>query len=108
MASSFLGLESLHVFITGAAGGIDSEVVKEFLSMARFSMSSGFTVHSMGSTSLVRDKFKATTYVTLSPTTESLSRYVWPLRQIHSGSPPGYFVQNLFPTSVGDGKAIFC
>lgn len=28
---SFLGLEGLHVFITGAAGGIGSEVVKEFL-----------------------------------------------------------------------------
>jgi NAD(P)-dependent dehydrogenase (short-subunit alcohol dehydrogenase family) len=31
-SSSFLGLEDLHVFITGAAGGIGSEAVKEFLS----------------------------------------------------------------------------
>lgn len=28
---SFLGLEGLHVFITGAAGGIASATVKEFL-----------------------------------------------------------------------------
>ncbi len=28
---SFLGLEGLHVFITGAAGGIASAAVKEFL-----------------------------------------------------------------------------
>ena len=32
-ASSFLGLEGLHVFITGAAGGIGAAAVKEFLSM---------------------------------------------------------------------------
>ena len=30
-ASSFLGLEGLHVFITGAAGGIGSCAVGEFL-----------------------------------------------------------------------------
>lgn len=30
---SFLGLEGLHVFVTGAAGGIGREVVREFLSM---------------------------------------------------------------------------
>jgi len=28
---SFLGIESCHVFITGAAGGIGRAVVKEFL-----------------------------------------------------------------------------
>lgn len=28
---SFLGLEGLHVFITGAAGGIGKEAVREFL-----------------------------------------------------------------------------
>lgn len=28
---SFLGLEGLHVFITGAAGGIGGQAVKEFL-----------------------------------------------------------------------------
>ena len=28
---SFLALEGLHVFITGAAGGIGSQAVKEFL-----------------------------------------------------------------------------
>ena len=28
---SFLALEGLHVFVTGAAGGIGSQVVKEFL-----------------------------------------------------------------------------
>lgn len=32
-AMSFLGLEEYHVFITGAAGGIASAAVKEFLSM---------------------------------------------------------------------------
>jgi len=31
---SFLGLEGLHVFCTGAAGGIGSQVVKEFLGMS--------------------------------------------------------------------------
>ena len=30
---SFLGLEGLHVFITGAAGGIGSQAVQEFLGM---------------------------------------------------------------------------
>lgn len=34
---SFLGLEGLHVFVTGAAGGIGSEVVQEFLGMYVFS-----------------------------------------------------------------------
>lgn len=29
---SFLGLEGYHVFITGAAGGIGGQAVKEFLS----------------------------------------------------------------------------
>ena len=29
---SFLGLEGYHAFITGAAGGIGSEAVREFLS----------------------------------------------------------------------------
>jgi NAD(P)-dependent dehydrogenase (short-subunit alcohol dehydrogenase family) len=28
---SFLGLEDLHVFVTGAAGGIATAAVKEFL-----------------------------------------------------------------------------
>lgn len=28
---SFLGLEGHHVFVTGAAGGIGSEAVREFL-----------------------------------------------------------------------------
>ena len=31
--SSFLSLEGLHVFVTGAAGGIGGAAVKEFLSM---------------------------------------------------------------------------
>jgi len=31
---SFLGLEGYHVFVTGAAGGIGSQVVKEFLGMS--------------------------------------------------------------------------
>ncbi|KAL9116012.1 MAG: hypothetical protein Q9227_000380 [Pyrenula ochraceoflavens] len=30
-AVSFLGLEGIHVFVTGAAGGIGTEVVKEFI-----------------------------------------------------------------------------
>lgn len=30
---SFLGLEGLHVFITGAAGGIGGQAVKSFLGM---------------------------------------------------------------------------
>ena len=30
---SFLGLEGLHVFITGAVGGIGSQAVQEFLGM---------------------------------------------------------------------------
>jgi NAD(P)-dependent dehydrogenase (short-subunit alcohol dehydrogenase family) len=30
---AFLGLEGLHVFVTGAAGGIGSAVVEEFLGM---------------------------------------------------------------------------
>ena len=29
---SFLGLENLHVFVTGAAGGIGSQAVTQFLS----------------------------------------------------------------------------
>jgi uncharacterized protein YbjT (DUF2867 family) len=29
---SFLGLEGLHVFVTGAAGGIGGQAVREFLS----------------------------------------------------------------------------
>jgi NAD(P)-dependent dehydrogenase (short-subunit alcohol dehydrogenase family) len=33
---SFLGLEGLHVFITGAAGGIGRQAVKEFLGMRLF------------------------------------------------------------------------
>lgn len=28
---SFLGLDGLHVFVTGAAGGIGSQAVREFL-----------------------------------------------------------------------------
>jgi NAD(P)-dependent dehydrogenase (short-subunit alcohol dehydrogenase family) len=28
---SFLGIEGYHVFVTGAAGGIGQEAVKEFL-----------------------------------------------------------------------------
>ncbi|KAJ9218276.1 CAZyme family CE4 [Paecilomyces variotii] len=31
MSNSFLGLEGLHVFITGAAGGIGSQAIREFL-----------------------------------------------------------------------------
>jgi NAD(P)-dependent dehydrogenase (short-subunit alcohol dehydrogenase family) len=31
---SFLGLEGYHVFVTGAAGGIGSQVVKEFLGLS--------------------------------------------------------------------------
>jgi hypothetical protein len=34
---SFLGLEGLHAFVTGAAGGIGSQAVKEFLGMYKFS-----------------------------------------------------------------------
>ncbi len=34
---SFLGLEGLHVFVTGAAGGIGSQAVQEFLGMYVFS-----------------------------------------------------------------------
>lgn len=33
LAMSFLGLEGLHVFVTGAAGGIGSAIVDEFLGM---------------------------------------------------------------------------
>lgn len=33
---SFLGLEGLHVFVTGAAGGIGSQAVQEFLGMYVF------------------------------------------------------------------------
>lgn len=33
MSNSFLGLEGLHVFITGAAGGIGSQAIREFLGM---------------------------------------------------------------------------
>jgi NAD(P)-dependent dehydrogenase (short-subunit alcohol dehydrogenase family) len=32
---SFLGIEGYHVFITGAAGGIGQEAVKEFLGERR-------------------------------------------------------------------------
>lgn len=35
MASSFLGLEGLHVFVTGAGGGIGSEVVREFMGKSK-------------------------------------------------------------------------
>lgn len=31
---SFLGLEGYHVFISGAAGGIGGQAVKEFLGMS--------------------------------------------------------------------------
>jgi hypothetical protein len=34
---SFLGLEGLHAFVTGAAGGIGGQAVKEFLGMYKFS-----------------------------------------------------------------------
>jgi hypothetical protein len=34
---SFLGLEGLHAFVTGAAGGIGGQAVKEFLGMYIFS-----------------------------------------------------------------------
>lgn len=30
-SSTFLGLESCHVFVTGAAGGVGGAVVQEFL-----------------------------------------------------------------------------
>jgi hypothetical protein len=33
---SFLGLEGLHVFVTGAAGGIGGQAVKEFLGIYSF------------------------------------------------------------------------
>lgn len=33
---SFLGLQGLHVFVTGAVGGIGSALVDEFLGMCRF------------------------------------------------------------------------
>ena len=36
MKMSFLGLEGLHVFVTGAAGGIGSQAVQEFLGMYVF------------------------------------------------------------------------
>jgi NAD(P)-dependent dehydrogenase (short-subunit alcohol dehydrogenase family) len=36
MSSSFLGLEGLHVFVTGAAGGIGSRAVQEFLGKLNF------------------------------------------------------------------------
>lgn len=35
LSPSFLGLESLHVFITGAAGGIGQRAVQEFLGRCR-------------------------------------------------------------------------
>jgi len=31
MSSSFLGIEGCHAFVTGAAGGIGSAIVKELL-----------------------------------------------------------------------------
>lgn len=37
---SFLGLEGLHVFVTGAAGGIGGQAVQEFLGMYVFASSS--------------------------------------------------------------------
>lgn len=37
--SSFLALEDLHVFITGAAGGIGSQVVREFLCECELTLS---------------------------------------------------------------------
>jgi FlaA1/EpsC-like NDP-sugar epimerase len=36
---SFLGLEGFHVFITGAAGGIGGQAVKEFLGMSCIELS---------------------------------------------------------------------
>jgi len=36
LSSSFLGLEGLHVFITGAAGGIGSRAVQEFLGRYKY------------------------------------------------------------------------
>lgn len=35
---SFLNLEGLHVFVTGAAGGIGSALVDEFLCMSMFQL----------------------------------------------------------------------
>ncbi len=37
---SFLGLEGLHIFVTGAAGGIGGQAVQEFLGMYVFASSS--------------------------------------------------------------------
>jgi hypothetical protein len=35
LSPSFLGLEGLHVFVTGAAGGIGQRAVQEFLGRCR-------------------------------------------------------------------------
>lgn len=42
---SFLGIEGYHVFITGAAGGIGQEAVKEFLGWWRSYHRAGVTTN---------------------------------------------------------------
>jgi hypothetical protein len=43
LTMSFLELEGLHVFVTGAAGGIGSAVVDEFL--GRYKVIDGYNTH---------------------------------------------------------------
>lgn len=44
--SSYLGIEGLHAFVTGAQGGIGSAIVQEFLGMLRlWPLSKGTLTH---------------------------------------------------------------
>ncbi|KAL9041904.1 MAG: hypothetical protein Q9214_003950 [Letrouitia sp. 1 TL-2023] len=74
---SFLGLENLHVFITGASGGIGSEAVKEFVSKCVISATHNISGHLWLSRSTVDEGCKVTAHdCRKSPFIDSSSLYI--------------------------------